>query len=275
MKKVIDFIKNSVGHVNIDVKVTPFEIEMPSKNFVAIDGGSAIVVDGGSWIIGFIRIGKVEYNKKGETNEEVDEYWVGIANEQIKVFDKEGNEIRVPINYHERDMEKLVGEVRKYFEFKKAAEQDKITFVDNAVKIVEGWEDELIMKFNKVIGVPKTTRASINGRSVVGLLSKIPGRWYTKIDDQIFSKLHPKSNYVYKIDLVNLDTSILPQIAYFASDPELLGYPYPLLKVDKIARISKAEKEHLREKAKELLGDIYNDTLSQNMHKNLDDRAYR
>ncbi len=272
MKKVIEFIKNSIPKSNFEFERIPIEISVPKGTVVAIDGGSAIIADGGSWLIGFIRIGKVEYDKEKEISEEIDEYWVGIANQQIKVF-KDEEEIKVPINYHERDIEKLVGEVRRYLEFKKAAEQSGLTLIDNPIKVVEGWEEELISKFKNVVGIPKTTRASINGRSIIGILSKYPGMWYTKIDDQIFAKFHENSKYVYKVDL--RDPSVLGEIAYFASDPELLGYPYPLLKVDKIARISKFEKKALREKAKELLGELSSDLLSQDMHQNLDERAYR
>ncbi len=274
MKKAIDFIKSSIPKSNFEFERKEFEIREPTENVIAIDGGSAIIADGGSWLIGYIRVGKVEYNKFKEVSEEIEEYWVGIANQQIKVF-KDEEEINVPINYHERDMEKLVGEIRKFLEFKKAAEQDSLTLIDNQIKVVEGWEEDVISEFKRVVGIPKTTRASINGRSVIGLLSKYPGRWYTRINDQIFAKLHENSKYVYKIDLKNVDESVLGIIAYFSSDPELLGYPYPLLKVDKVARISKFEKKALREKAKELLGELSSDLLSQDMHQKLDERAYR
>ncbi len=274
MKKAIDFVRSSIPETKFKFKRNKFEIIKPMENIVAIDGGSAIIADGGSWLIGYIRIGKVEYNRFEEVSEEIDEYWVGIANQQIKVFKGE-EEIPVPINYHERNIEKLVGEIRKFLEFKKAAEQDSLTLIDNQIKVVEGWEEDIISKFKRVVGIPKTTRASINGRSIIGVLSKFPGRWYTKVNDQIFAKLHENSKYVYKIDLKNIDEKVLGVIAYFSSDPELLGYPYPLLKVDKVARIGNFEKKALMEKAKALLGELSQDLLSQDMHQKLDERAYR
>ncbi len=67
---------------------------------------------------------------------------------------------------------------------------------------------------------------------------------------------------------------------FYSNDAELVGYPYPLLRADKVARISSHEKEAERRNvsvtARRMgLTDIEYDILSQDMHERLDRRMYR
>ena len=68
-------------------------------------------------------------------------------------------------------------------------------------------------------------------------------------------------------------------LAYFSRDPEIVGYPYPLIKVDKIARVKEDEKKmennkiKLMAKKEGLILDY--DENAAIMHSLLDKRMYR
>jgi hypothetical protein len=73
---------------------------------------------------------------------------------------------------------------------------------------------------------------------------------------------------------------IMPLLAYYANDAELLGYPYPLLKADKLARINEYDRRRELTKFKVLLKknnleSIEKDERSTDMHSRLDKRMYR
>ena len=122
-----------------------------------------------------------------------------------------------------------------------------------------------------VVGIAKTTREGTHGRSFIGLLYSHPGIWYAKINDIIFAKFHEKAKHIY---LVDGNEELFSYIPYYSNDPEILGYPYPLIRVDKIARIQSDEKRRLNFKIKERLGNLKDDVLSQDMHSLLDKRMY-
>ena len=276
MDEIINFIKSNIKPMNIPNNFEEFEVKVPDENVIAIDGGSSKIVDGGAWAIGLVRIGEVEYNKKGKVGEKVEDYWVGISEDEIKVI-KNKETIKVPVKLRDVDnqFETAIGDVRKYLEWKHASETSKLVLMDSILKPIETWQVEMIKRMKRVVGIPKTNRKGLNGRSLIGLISKHPGSWIYKLDDLIFVKFHPISEYVYRVDLKGVDLNIIPKIAFFAYDPELIGYPYPLLKVDKIARITNEEKRTLEYKIKEKLGDLVDDLKSQDMHRNLDLRAHR
>ncbi len=275
MDEVIKFIRSKIKPTKIGGTFREFEVEEPKEDFIAIDGGSSKIVDGGAWAIGLVRIGKVKYNSKGKISEETKDYWVGISEDEIKVFDEK--EIKTPVRIRdvEHPFETAINDVRKFLEWEEASKEEDIVLMDSILKPIETWQISILKKMKRVIGIPKTTRESINGRSIVGLIVNKPGKWIYKVNDLTFVKFHELSEYVYKVDMKGVDEEIIPKIAFFASDPEMIGYPYPLLKVDKIARITKEEKRSLEFKIKQKLGEISDDLKSQDMHKNLDLRAHR
>jgi len=125
-----------------------------------------------------------------------------------------------------------------------------------------------------------TNMITKNGASLVYYLEKIaPGcAWYyypaLNIDSQMhkanvfFSKLHKNSEHILMIEIYKnqalVDNSKLFGIlASVSLDIVIPGYPYGLMKVDKLARISESEKHYL--KARILL-----DEKSATLHEKLD-----
>ena len=60
-----------------------------------------------------------------------------------------------------------------------------------------------------------------------------------------FVKLHPQAKHVFRFEG---DEEILPLLIYNSNDALFLGYPYGLILIDKIARVSNQEKNSLRMK---------------------------
>lgn len=159
-----------------------------------------------------------------------------------------------------------------------------------------------------IVGITKESGIKTNtGRSALGYLNqkgeenfdnekwfyhpifKEEGSVEKDLGTNFVAKFHEDSDFCFKTQLEkmfwqDLDEERIKQIfgliAYYSSDPELLGYPYPLLKVDKIARISNEERSSEVRKAKFMADRLDEDFIeydekSNIMHKFMDERAYK
>ncbi len=159
-----------------------------------------------------------------------------------------------------------------------------------------------------IVGIPKTSRLKTNiGRSLLGYLYELSqkkfagkmwyyypifkGEMYAKKDlgTNYVVKFHENAKYCYRVEFEKQMHSymdeewvkdVLGSIAYYCNDPELLGYPYPLLRVDKLARIGEHEKKSEVRKVKFIakskgLDFVEYDEKATNMHSELDSRMYR
>ncbi len=84
------------------------------------------------------------------------------------------------------------------------------------------------------------------GNNPAVLLNKLgPFRcWYYSLEkNTFFVKLHESSRHVFRFEG---DIGVLPFLCTHSSDPTFLGYPYGLMLVDKLARVSNEEKRSLR-----------------------------
>ncbi len=65
-----------------------------------------------------------------------------------------------------------------------------------------------------------------------------------------FTKLHKKSNFIFRIEIFNEQKESLPQListlSRYSNDAALPGYPYGLIVADQFARVTNQEKEHFR-----------------------------
>ncbi|MBI5389323.1 hypothetical protein HZB01_03000 [Candidatus Woesearchaeota archaeon] len=125
------------------------------------------------------------------------------------------------------------------------------------------------------------------GNSVAYLLQQMApvGSWYyhpsftlkqgTAVDIA-FAKLHPKSNYLFRIEfLLEQDKQqLFSSLAKHATDPVFLGYPYGLVLADQLARIQNSEAEMTRTTLAVRLGQDWKRFLqhatSRNAHAVLD-----
>ncbi|MFA6089177.1 MAG: DNA double-strand break repair nuclease NurA [Candidatus Woesearchaeota archaeon] len=90
-----------------------------------------------------------------------------------------------------------------------------------------------------------------------------------------FAKLHEKSDIVLRIELFKSQankidiTKYFSQVAFFAKDPTLLGYPYGLIDADKFARLSNEEANYLR-----TIFEIKTNLKQQDIHALLDKMSF-
>jgi hypothetical protein len=90
-----------------------------------------------------------------------------------------------------------------------------------------------------------------------------------------FAKLHEKSNIILRFELFKKDSAnidiikLFSQIAFFAKDPVILGYPYGLVDADKFARITNQESEFLR-----TIFFARTNKLNKNIHNILDSISF-
>ncbi|RMF05446.1 DNA double-strand break repair nuclease NurA [Candidatus Woesearchaeota archaeon] len=136
----------------------------------------------------------------------------------------------------------------------------------------------------------KTGMTSEDGKSVVSLLkvlekkTDITGNWIAALEGSssekenarndndnrkearvktYFVKLHPKSRFVFKLQIPAENSESADLIAGWLSrvskDPVFLGYPYGLIMADRIARVSNREAEYEKTRLKAKLGREWRD----------------
>ena len=143
-----------------------------------------------------------------------------------------------------------------------------------------------------VFAVSKSSNIATTGMSIFSELDKRAnikgdvGSWFVEdvlvpksnfiFGKVLFSKLHKKSKLILKIDYLGGDDFInnLGEIERLSKDPVFLGYPYPLVKVDQLARVSNEEIEFFKTKilvrAKEKGLKLESEDLQKSGHSILD-----
>ncbi|HDQ59790.1 MAG TPA: DNA double-strand break repair nuclease NurA [Candidatus Woesearchaeota archaeon] len=306
-----------------EVNFHEFDEFSPKNRVYAVDGGSAIVLDGGSWIISKIKIGCIGFEGDRKIFETVKDFSMGAMIKGNKIYPKltpsfaDVEQIEVPVS----KIDELPNIFRSVLEWKcveeliKIGRSGDIVLVDSSLVAASKPQFDLINRLGKmavekgivIMGVSKTSRLRTNnGRPILGYLNELgskatKSRWYyspifyrgqttnREFGETYVVKFHNRCEFCYRVDLekefsLDLDPKRLQElfgtVAYYSRDPELLGYPYPLLKVDKIARVRDDEKNKENRDIKLLARDlgiefVEFDEKSTSMHDLLDKRAYR
>lgn len=303
LNKIIEFISKHLVLRKVSIADNFKEIKNSRLGRItAIDGGCTTLIDGGTWLLSKIRVSHLTYEAKKISEEKEDYYFTVINNEEGYLQDLTPNqELSNKWEGLVKDITEIPKLVMKTLEFRKAVElaskagKDEVILLDSLIAHETKDQEEALKQLEStakcfVIGFAKTCRVGINGKSIIGLLlSERPdSRWYYspvgKDDCSFIVKLHAKSGHAYLINVFSKDKQRVEQalevLAGYAQDPELLGYPYPLLRVDKVARIG--EYEHKQEKSrlrllskKKELRFLDLDERATDTHARLDERAYR
>jgi hypothetical protein len=273
--------------------------EKNSCNIVCIDGGCATIADGGSWIIAKIKVGIVEYAGLKKIKQESKEYYlIIVAKDCYELLVYQNNksyELKLK-GIDSIKIEELASKIMKYFEWSACLElkNDCLILMDSALNAETDFEKELVKKALdnklKIVGFCKTSRMrTLSGRSLLGLINSISpnnSEWFyhpifedEKLIKTFAAKLGKTSKFCYKVELpMYLDHSIIfKSLSFFSKDSEMPGYPYPLFKADKIARINSFElKKDLFTIEKELKkSDLFFDSLSNSFHSKMDEKMYK
>jgi hypothetical protein len=270
-----------------------------SKNVVCIDGGCAILSDGGSWMVSKIKTAVVEHDGLKKIRQEVHEYYLLVIQKEkyeIAYLDN-GKLIKLDLKGADSyKIEELPAKAMKYFEWVECLAQgkDKLIIMDSPLVAETDFEKDIVKKAfldkNNVVGFCKTSRMrTMNGRSVLGLINKASPKnaewfYYPIFENEgeiktFVVKLDASSRFCYKVELPDyLDyINAFRVLSFFGKDSEMIGYPYPLYIADKLARVSSFEKKRdfLRIEQELKGSDLELDALSKSFHSLMDERMYK
>ncbi len=195
---------------------------------------------------------------------------------EAKIFDLDGNELSglsfdafdpaIALSGRRADPSSVAGHVRKLLELGFAEEiVERLNPGDFLVRDGDlepfGSAVEERIKFLSlvsarkkvaVIGLSKTsTLCTDSGNSALFVLSRSAvGSWLYYAGGRVgFVKLHPRSDYVFRCDILQCDKQLLfaaaQLLAANSEDPSFLGYPYGLIEADRFSRVSKDEAAQL------------------------------
>ncbi len=278
---------------------------LDNKEIYFIDGGQAELLVAGNFALQYLRVAAVSFlgSKKqnihrlqaycltktkivdGEICYYANLYFDGRKIEGVSLSNAElsvssTNEL-VRSGSQRAAITKLGGIARRFLELKlakKIALDDPSCYVvldgslDSRYPGEQGIVDSLPAN---VSGLAKTTQLfTVNGGSPTVYLSQIcplkNASWsYSFTDDLHFAKLHSSSRHVFRFDG---NKEILKYLTLQSSDPVFLGYPYGLILVDRLARVSEQDKSRLRGQfllRRDLVG-LKDQLASQDAHEILD-----
>jgi len=207
------------------------------KPITAIDGGSAVLLQTANNCLLFVRIIAATMTTR-KTIKKTEGYVLAVNKEQ-----------KITVTFYP-----LVGPKEKLFTIEEtllaAANLGRKMLEWQAVDAAEGivaWDGSLtptndveakyLPKHEKLIGVSKTTGTLGNWK----VFSESPEKpWKAHAFGTVwFAKLHEKAKHYFRVDAQ--DSALIDVLLPWSCDPSFLGYPYPLILVDQLARVSNEE----------------------------------
>jgi len=250
-----------------------------TKSIAFIDGGNAELLNGNTFCVQLIRTVCVIF-AEGRKKTEKNEFYLfsAITNNDglcfsstvftltgeplidVKDLDLSLDDKSIAQGLRAPTANSIGGIARRFAELALAARvQQEVDFVvlDGNLEQTYTNEEKYLDKLAaNVSGLAKTsTLFSKQGGNVAALLNRRQDAWQYNVDTTTsFVKLHPQAKHVFMLQGNNKVASALVS---HCNDPLFLGYPYGLIYVDKMARISNHEKNILLTKLKVKFRDEY------------------
>lgn len=236
------------------------------KTIAFIDGGQAEIISAGNFCLSYIRVAAVTFQGKHKVSNLKKEFYLLTTAKYIhdelwyqsKIYgDDLINEKELAISSNDQSIKsgqerapiKKVANMARRFAELALAKEVKADFIvlDGTLEATFKNEKRYLEQLgSNIYALAKSSSLfTTSGNSPVIVLNKIgsSGCWYYEIDlKTFFVKLHPKAKHVFRFEGDKTTLSLLIQ---HCSDPLFLGYPYGLIFVDRIARISNSEKKSL------------------------------
>jgi hypothetical protein len=244
-------------------------------NSCAVDGGSTIVLDCGSFVVGAVSVGHVVAGEAGSILEARSELRLITASQADKASayrELFRNLMGAEPTDQPSTLESLVSRVRNLLELREAGElvakvtEGTIVMIDGALwaglrdlaPLIERTARTAAERGVCLMGVSKRSMLYAGHRPLVPYLSRLGRKalgerlWAYPVDlreyeDRVFgatyvAHLHPVSRFSFRVD-VNPTPSVgatgaLAMLASLSDDPGYLGYPYPLARVHNEVAIS-------------------------------------
>ncbi|MCK4590008.1 MAG: hypothetical protein KAT77_06190 [Nanoarchaeota archaeon] len=277
MDKIINSLKNIIpshqeDQICLDSKCVPIkkenfqEIQPEENKLIAfIDGGQAQLLAAPNFSLDIVRIYVVIYKNKEKikklqkqfyiltkTNEHL-EFSVEIFGDQIinpKDLTLSSLDPTLKQGTQRASINTIANIARRFSELavcQEIAPNVDFVILDGNLETTTTNENKYLKLPNNVCALTKTsTLYSKKGNSVAGILNEISPEttWLYQVDKKnYFTKLHPKSNYVFHFQG---NPQALNSLIQYSNDPVFPGYPYGLIYADRFARITNQEKEFLR-----------------------------
>lgn len=252
-------------------------LEQPQDTpFIFVDGGNASLIDAPNFCVQHIRIAAVWFNGTTCTKrlredfyavitatDERPTYAVDLVNTDFTCGPFDGLHQDLRKGSHPASPGQIAQLVRRLLELdlaKRIATETttkEILVIDGELEPQTAYEQVPLNALSQscttvlLAGVSKSSRSRTDtGQSTLALLATHApqGRWlYAPLQEKTpvtgFMRLHEKSDHVFRIDALQYPAlkEIASALVPHAIDPLLWGYPYGLIAVDQLAKITNAE----------------------------------
>jgi hypothetical protein len=262
--------------------------KQPPGVAVAVDGGSATVVKGRSFLIAVYRVGAVYY----EHGRRIDQKTFPLKLEVIskadaqQLYNSAYSDLAGKPPSDTPGMEKILDRLRLFSEWKMSQRvldelgADDILLLDGSLKASIAPPYHFVMEFcekaeNKgvrLVGVTKTSTLYWGDKAPLipavmkrGERFHPNSKWFCRLSDEklhttgssyfgriYVARLKASSNFGFRIDVNRFtdtgEDEIFSNLSWLSADPASLGYPYPLAAAHGVARITSSEVEDIRYK---------------------------
>lgn len=242
--------------------------ESENKTIAFIDGGQAEIISTGTFCLSFIRVFGIVFDGPKKLTDYKNEFYLftkavwknndlvyeskifPLTDSLISVEDLEisSNDNSIKIGSERAPISKVTNMARRFAELSLAAtvSADYIVIDGTLEATFKNEEKYLTILSDNVCGLAKSSSLfTTSGNSPIVLLNKLgpQGCWQYLLNQKTkFVKLHPFAKHVFRFEG---NSVILSSLISNCSDALFLGYPYGLILVDKLARVSNQEKKSL------------------------------
>jgi hypothetical protein len=252
--KVIDVNKDNFQEVN----------SMEGKTIAFIDGGQAEIISTGNFCLSFVRVAAVIFKENHKLEQIKKEFYLftkaKYLNDDLyyesKIFGDRllseedllisSNDSTIKTGSERAPISKITNMARRFAELSLAKEiQADFIVLDGTLEPTFKNEEKYIP--DNVSALAKSSSLfTTSGNSPVILLNKIglSNCWSYFLENKTyFVKLNQKAKHVFRFEG---NKEVLPYLIHNSNDALFLGYPYGLIFVDQLARVSNSEKNSLK-----------------------------
>ncbi len=282
LRKISQEIKSTLTNFSTEDKIifNNQQIEINKDNFqpllndntektiAFIDGGQAEIISTGNFCLSFIRVFSQVFKDNKKVSSDKNEFYLFTRAKWInddlyyesKIFplqDKIVNETDLLISSNDSSIKsgterapinKITNMARRFAELSLASTSPADFVVLDGI-LDPSFKNESVYLAKLGDNVSALAKSSslftISGNSPVVFLNKIGplGCWNYFLEGKTnFVKLNEKAKHVFRFDG---NKTVLPYLLNNCQDALFLGYPYGLVFVDKVARVSNVEKKSL------------------------------
>lgn len=239
----------------------------------AVDGGSAILLKTTSNCVLFVRIIAVKMSTRKEIVK-TEGYVLATAGKKTTVsfYTLEGK--KEELFTIDESLETATNLGRKILEWRAVDAADGAMLWDGSLTPTNDVEARHQPRQEELLCLSKTTGTLGNWK----VFSESPEQpWKAQAFDKTwFAKLHAKTKHYFRIDTTTPE--LIDSLVPWSKDPSFLGYPYPLILADQLARVSNEEAGVQKIRLQSLAGENWNalaeGSTASDAHEILDSMQY-